>query len=64
MHLTPTQIVMIITVIVLSIYDIYALIRYGLSGTISYQMTSLSKSYPVIPFAMGFLMGHFYGQLQ
>ncbi len=60
--MTTTEIVMSVTVVMLIGYDTYAAIQGGLHATISYQLTQLSKTYPVIPFAFGLLMGHFFAQ--
>lgn len=61
--MTTTQIVMASAVVLLLGYDCYAVFRGGVKNTISWQMTALSQRYPFIPFAMGFLMGHFYAQI-
>lgn len=44
-------------------YDGYAVVKGGVQNTISYQLVQLSKKIPFIPFALGFLMGHFFGQM-
>jgi len=63
LHLSLTQWVMVITVVVLLLYDCYAVYTGGIQNTISYQVTVLSDKFPFIPFALGFLAGHFFGQL-
>lgn len=63
MDLTTTEIVMSVTVVLLFGYDIYAVIKGGISNTISWQIVDLSKRFPFIPFSLGFLMGHFFGQM-
>ncbi len=44
----------------LLIYDVIIVLKKGGSATISWQMWSISKQYPVIPFAIGFIMGHIF----
>ncbi len=54
-------IISIIVVLVLFI-DVILALRYGVEGTISVQITEWSHQFPAIPFALGFLMGHFFAQ--
>ena len=49
-----------LTVVILGLYDIYALYRGGFVNTISWQIYFYSKKYPIIPFAIGILMGHIF----
>lgn len=53
--------ILIITAIVLLI-DVGLLAVLGLNGTISTQLTQWSHEVPFIPFATGFLCGHWFGQ--
>lgn len=39
-------------------YDIFAVLRWGYHGTISYDVLTAAKAYPVLPFAMGVVCGH------
>lgn len=57
-----THSVIFIAVILLCAYDILALLLWGVDSTISVRITGASKMYPIIPFAFGFLMGHFFAQ--
>lgn len=59
-HLTLTQIVMALAVVLLLAYDIYAVIIKGMTNTISWQVAHLAKAYPLIPFLLGMLAGHFF----
>lgn len=63
-QMNTTQIVMASAVFLLLAYDVYAVVHGGLQETISYEIVKLSKTYPFIPFALGFLMGHFFGQCE
>jgi hypothetical protein len=44
-------------------YDAYALYKGGVENTISVRIIRWSKLYPILPFMMGILMGHFFWQL-
>ncbi len=44
--------------------DIALACFYGVDATISVAITKWSYEYPAIPFALGFLMGHFFAQNQ
>lgn len=57
-----TQLVIIATIIVLSVYDAFALSLGGMDATISLTIWKTSLRYPVIPFASGFLCGHLFWQ--
>lgn len=50
-----------IVVLTLAIDAVLALV-YGKDMTISVQITQWSHGYPIIPFALGLLMGHFFAQ--
>ena len=47
-------------IIVIAIYDIYALISGGQSATISSILFNDSKVAPMIPLAFGVLIGHIF----
>ena len=42
------------------IYDFYAIAVGGTEASISHLMKMWGHKYPIVPFAMGVLMGHFY----
>ena len=44
----------------LVIYDIYTGIKNGTDSTISWQIYTAGTKYPILPFAFGVLMGHFF----
>ncbi len=59
-----TEIFMAVIVIVIIAYDIVAYILSGMSKTISARTWALSKEYPIIPLAVGIVIGHiFWGQV-
>lgn len=41
--------------------DVLLAVHGGIPSTISAQMTNWSFGYPALPFAWGFLMGHWFG---
>lgn len=55
-----TKIILISFVIILSMYDIWALIFGGVDATISRIVLSYAKDYPIIPFAFGVVCGHLF----
>jgi hypothetical protein len=56
----PTHYVLIACSVLLIIYDFYAALKWSTQETISYQMKILSQRWPVIPFGVGMLCGHFF----
>lgn len=56
--MTTTAIVLIVSVILLLLYDLFAVIKWGGDFTISWQIWTFSKLYPIIPFLMGVVIGH------
>lgn len=55
-----TKLFIAFTVFAIMAYDIFALIKWGVPGTISAHLLSLAKEYPITSFGMGVLMGHLY----
>ena len=45
-------------VIFLVVWDGYAAMRWGYTGTISFDILTASKAHPIIPLAMGIVLGH------
>lgn len=56
-----TILIVILVVVLLGAYDVFALCEWGVSATISHQIILWSHSYPIIAFLFGLLIGHFYG---
>jgi F0F1-type ATP synthase assembly protein I len=54
-----TKIIMAVALVVLVVWDIIAYI-WGTNATISVIITDWSMYTPWVPFAFGFLMGHFF----
>lgn len=53
--------VLISATIILAGYDLWVVIKKGRSETICAKLYENGKNYPVIPFALGYLMGHIWG---
>jgi hypothetical protein len=41
-------------------FDVFQVVKGGTEATISYWIYNASYEYPTIPFAFGFLCGHFF----
>lgn len=59
-----TGAVVMATVVILSLYDVYAYIEGGTEGTISHLILSWSYSHPMVPFIGGLLSGHFWWRIR
>jgi len=57
-----TQWIIVCSVGLIGGIDIVLAIAFGKEKTISVTITAWSKQYPIIPFAFGLLMGHFFAQ--
>ena len=55
-----TYIIIVATIVALGGYDIYAIIEGGAQSTISCVVINAAYKYPIIPFAVGVLCGHFF----
>lgn len=53
--------VIIAVTVALILFDIVVAVFKPAGDTITQVIQKYSMKYPVIPFAFGFLMGHFYG---
>lgn len=58
--MTVTVTLLVILTIFLALYDVWAVIHGGIEATISWTIWSASIRWPIIPFAFGLLMGHFF----
>lgn len=52
------------TMVFLLAYDVFAYLHGGVGATLSWVIFDQSKSYSIIPFFFGLLMGHFFGQMR
>lgn len=57
-----TKWIIVSAVGLIGLVDIALAVIKGKEATISVTITKWSKEYPAIPFAFGFLMGHFFAQ--
>ena len=57
-----TIVVIIAAIVILGGFDVVIAYLGGKESTISLVITDYSHKWPVIPFAFGFLMGHFFAQ--
>lgn len=55
-----TVIVIVLAILGLIAWDIYAVIKGGNKATISYIIATTAKRWPLIAFVFGLLMGHFF----
>jgi hypothetical protein len=58
MNLTAWVLIFIVALLIS--WDIYAEIRWGYTGTISYDVLTASKNHPLIPLAIGIVIGHLF----
>lgn len=56
-----TEIVMTVAVILFLLWDVWLYSDAHPGNSITQVIIARSKQYPIIAFALGFLMGHFYG---
>jgi hypothetical protein len=52
--------VMIGALVVLLAYDVWAGLTAGTNATISWQIWTYSHKWPILPFSVGVLCGHFF----
>lgn len=58
---STTGIVIALIIAFIAIYDVWAYIKGGVQGTISYKIIiEWSRKYPAFTFAVGFAMGHLF----
>lgn len=59
-----TKSFIVIMIVVIAGYDVWAWNKGGTEGTISWVMYQWSLEAPVFTFAMGFVMGHLFWQMK
>lgn len=57
---TVTRMTLLMTLICLLGYDLFAVYQFGYDGTISLVVFTLAKAYPIIPFLAGVVVGHLF----
>lgn len=58
--MSPTRIVILSCLAVLIVYDIWALSVHGYDWTISQDMYTFAKQFPIAPMGLGVVFGHLY----
>lgn len=61
--LPTTEIFMIVAVVLIAGFDVFAFARWGGNFTISTITWNVAQKYPIIPFAVGVLAGHLFWQM-
>ncbi len=61
MNLTLAFILLV--VIVCIAFDVFIAAKHGGTATISWQLYTVSKTYPIIPLLVGLVVGHIFGQM-
>lgn len=56
--MTPTRIVVTLTLFGLLLYDTWAMLVHGYSWTISKDLRQLAMDYPIVSFGVGVVVGH------
>jgi hypothetical protein len=56
-----TKILIITTVVIWVLWDLYVVILFGREATESYTITKWCRRFPWIVFALGYLCGHWIG---
>lgn len=46
--------------VILIAYDVWVILKKGVNESISWKMYTAAEAYPIIPFAIGILMGHLF----
>ena len=58
-----TRIFIGVIIFAILIYDVYIAIIGGTGTTVSHELIAWSYKYPVLPFAVGFVMGHLFWRM-
>lgn len=59
-----TSLVIILTIILLGLFDAFAIYQGGTAASISHTIVEWSYNYPAFTFAFGFLCGHFFWRVR
>lgn len=58
--MNATKLMLIITILLIVIYDIIAFYIWGSEGTISNVVWNISLENPIVPFTVGLICGHLF----
>lgn len=59
-----TKIFILVSLVIILLYDVYAVIKGGTEATISWIVAGWAYDYPSLPFAVGFVCGHLFWQMK
>lgn len=51
---------LVLSAIVVIAFDVWTMVKRGADTTVSWTLYSVAQKYPVVPFAIGMLMGHLF----
>lgn len=54
----------VLTIVLIAIWDVYAIVNGGTEASISHTMIVWSYKYPAFTFLMGFVMGHLFWRVR
>lgn len=57
---TVTKLALVLTLVALLAYDLFAVYAFGYDGTISLVIFTMAKAFPIIPFLAGVVVGHLF----
>lgn len=60
MTLNYTEVFIIVVALMIAAYDVFAVIKWGVEGTISRELYQAAQRWPIIPFVLGMLAGHLF----
>lgn len=61
---TVTKLSLLMVLVALLAYDLFAVYQFGFEGTISVVVFTLAKSAPIIPFLAGVVVGHLFWPIE
>lgn len=59
-----TLIFVILVIVAIVVYDVWAITHGGTEGTVSYLLHDWAYEYPIFTFSMGVVMGHLFWQMR
>lgn len=61
---TQTKFALLLALVLLLSYDLFAVYAYGFDATVSVVVFTLAKAAPIIPFLAGLVVGHFFWPIE
>jgi len=62
-YVMQTRIFIGVVIAAIIIFDVYVMVAGGSEATISHELIAWSYQYPVLPFVIGFTMGHLFWRI-